>query len=189
MPLSWLVRVGNLYPNLLLPFLLIVSILSSQAISFQIFLHALFPRFPWLTLLPFPSYFNFLNLTYLRTDDHKTAESFEWSYPESSQQCPPYYEERQSTTYQPVLPHTSSRSYNAAPHATLSHLQQNVSMFHNSTKKLVYRNIDKSFLVASKTNPASQLTNHNSLNFFHALPILALTASDAPPQQLNISPG
>ena len=45
-----------------------VRILSSQAISFQILLYALFPRLPWSTLLPFPSYFNFHNLAYLGID-------------------------------------------------------------------------------------------------------------------------
>ena len=58
---------------MLLPFHLIVRILSSQAILFQIFLYALFPRFPWLTLLSFPWYFMLYDLTYLgagiSTDD------------------------------------------------------------------------------------------------------------------------
>ena len=46
----------------------IVCILSSQAISFQIFLYALFPRFPWSTLLSFPWYFMLHDLTYLGAD-------------------------------------------------------------------------------------------------------------------------
>ena len=50
--------------NFFSPFPL-VRILSSQAISFQILFYALFPRFPWSTVLPFPNYFNFHNLTYL----------------------------------------------------------------------------------------------------------------------------
>ena len=65
MPLSRLARVGNLCFNSLSPFLLIIRILSSQAISFQILLYALFPQFPWSILLPFPRYFNFHIFTYL----------------------------------------------------------------------------------------------------------------------------
>ena len=68
MPLSHLARVGNFFFNLLSPFLLIIHIFSSQAISFQILLYALFPQFPWLTLLPYPSYFKLHNLTYLEVD-------------------------------------------------------------------------------------------------------------------------
>ena len=61
-------EVGNFCFNLLLPFLLIICILSLQAILFQILLYALFPRFPWLALLSFPSYFKLHNLTYLGVD-------------------------------------------------------------------------------------------------------------------------
>ena len=68
MPLFRLVGVSNFCSNLLSPFLLIVRILSSQAILFQILLYALFPRFPWSILLPFSSYFNLHNLTYLEID-------------------------------------------------------------------------------------------------------------------------
>ena len=68
MPLSWLARVGNFCFNLLSPFLSIISILSSQAILFPILLYALFPQFPWSTLLPLPSYFKFHNLTCLEVD-------------------------------------------------------------------------------------------------------------------------
>ena len=68
MPLSRLAGVGNFCFNSLSLFLSIVRILSSQAISFQILLYALFPRFPWSTLLPFPSYFKLHNLTYLGVD-------------------------------------------------------------------------------------------------------------------------
>ena len=68
MPLSRLVGVSNICSNSLSPFPSIVRILSSQAISFQVLLYALFPRFPWSTLLLFPSYFNFHNLTYLGID-------------------------------------------------------------------------------------------------------------------------
>ena len=68
MPLSRLARVGNFCFNMLLPFQSIVRILSSQAISFQFFLYALFPQFPWLTLLSFPWYFKLHDLTYLGAD-------------------------------------------------------------------------------------------------------------------------
>ena len=59
---------SNFCSNLLSLFLSIGCILSSQAILLQILLYALFPRFPWSTLLPFSSYFNFHNLTYLGND-------------------------------------------------------------------------------------------------------------------------
>ena len=68
MPLSWLAGVGNFCFNMLSLFHSIVRILSSQAISFQIFLYALFPRFPWSTLLSFPWYFMLHDLTYLGAD-------------------------------------------------------------------------------------------------------------------------
>ena len=68
MPLSRPAAVSNFCSNSLSPFLSIVRILSSQAILFQILLYALFPRFPWSSLLPFPSYFNFQILTYLGID-------------------------------------------------------------------------------------------------------------------------
>ena len=59
---------GDFCFNSLSPFLSFVRILSSQAISFQIPLHALFLRFLPSTLYPFPSYFNYHNLTYLGVD-------------------------------------------------------------------------------------------------------------------------
>ena len=68
MPLSRLAGVGNFFFNMLSPFHSIVRILFSQAISFQIFLYALFPRFPWSTLLSFPWYFMLHDLTYLGAD-------------------------------------------------------------------------------------------------------------------------
>ena len=58
MPLSRVAGVSNFCSKSLSPFLSIVRILSFQAISFQILLYALFPRFLWSTLLPFPSYIN-----------------------------------------------------------------------------------------------------------------------------------
>ena len=68
LPLSRLTGLGNFCFSLLSPFLSIVRILSSQATSFQILLYALFPRFLWSTLLPFPSYFKLHNFTYLGVD-------------------------------------------------------------------------------------------------------------------------
>ena len=64
MPLSWLAGVGNFCSNLVLPFLLIICILFSQAILFQILLYTFFPRIPWSIFLPFPGYVNFHNLRY-----------------------------------------------------------------------------------------------------------------------------
>ena len=68
MSLSRRAGFGNFCFNLLSSFLSIVCILSCQAILFQILLYALFPRFLWSSLLPFPSYFKFHNLTYLGVD-------------------------------------------------------------------------------------------------------------------------
>ena len=68
MPLSRLLGIANFCFNSLSLFLSIVSILSSQAISLQILLYALFPPFPWSTLFPFPSYFKLYDLTYLGID-------------------------------------------------------------------------------------------------------------------------
>ena len=68
MPLSLLAWVGNFYFNLLLPFLTIIRILSSQATLIQILLYKLISWFPWSALLPFPSHFKSHNLTYLGVD-------------------------------------------------------------------------------------------------------------------------
>ena len=68
MLLSRLVGVSNFCFNLLLLFLSIKDILSSQAILFLILLYALFSRFPWSTFLPFPSFFKLHNLMYLGID-------------------------------------------------------------------------------------------------------------------------
>ena len=68
MPLSRLAGVSNFCFNSLSLFLLIVRILFSQAISIQILLYQSSHGFPWLILFPFPSYFNFHNLTCLGID-------------------------------------------------------------------------------------------------------------------------
>ena len=115
MPLSRLAEVDNFCFNLLSPLLSIIRILSSQAISFQI-LYALFQRFPWSTLLPFPSYFNVHNLTYRELISpgmirlYHTVDGFELSYPWSLKYHPPYHEKYQSTPHQPVSPNKSSWS-------------------------------------------------------------------------------
>ena len=67
MPLSRLARVGNFWFNLLFPFLLIVPVLFSNAISFWILLYALFAQFPWSNLF-FTSCFKIFNLTNLKFD-------------------------------------------------------------------------------------------------------------------------
>ena len=59
--LSQLAGVGNFCFNLVPSFPSIVRILSFKARLLQILLYALFPRFSWSTLFPFPSYFNFHN--------------------------------------------------------------------------------------------------------------------------------
>ena len=65
MPLSRLAGVSNFCSSSLALFFSIIRILSFQAISFQLLLYALFPWFPWSTLLSFSSCFNFHNLTQL----------------------------------------------------------------------------------------------------------------------------
>ena len=62
MPLSQLAGVKNFCFNLISPFLSIVRILSSQAISSQLLLYALFPQVSWSIRLLFPSYFKLHNL-------------------------------------------------------------------------------------------------------------------------------
>ena len=127
MRLSRLAGTGNFGSSSLSPFLSIVLILPSQAVSFQIFLYAFFPDFPWSTLLTFPCYFKIHNLTYLWISTHYMTIPLQTalSYPRSSQQHPPCPEEHQSRPYQPVSPNTSSLSYKAVPpHATSLHPQQ-----------------------------------------------------------------
>ena len=68
MPLSQLAVVSNFCSNSLPPFLLIIRILSSEAILLQILLYTLFTRFPWVTLHLFPSNFSLHNLMYLGID-------------------------------------------------------------------------------------------------------------------------
>ena len=54
--------------NSLSPFLWIIRILSSKAISFQILLYAPCLLLSWSAFLPFLCYFNFHDLTYLGID-------------------------------------------------------------------------------------------------------------------------
>ena len=68
MPLSQLAVVSNFCSNSLPPFLLIIRILSSEAILLQILLYTLFTRFPWVTLHLFSSNFSLHNLMYLGID-------------------------------------------------------------------------------------------------------------------------
>ena len=100
MALSWLAGVSNFCSYSLLPFLSIICILSSQAISFQILFYALFISTSitsriWELMSP--------RMTY----DHTTADGFELSYPQPLQQRLPYHKKHQLTPYQPVSHHTS----------------------------------------------------------------------------------
>ena len=119
MLLSRLARLGNFCSNLLSPFLSIVHILSSPVILFQILLYTLFSRFPWSTLPPFPSCLNFHILTYLKHwclhvwHDHTTADDFEISYPQSSQQHPPSI--TKNISRRPINQHVACLT----PHITL----------------------------------------------------------------------
>ena len=108
-----LTEVSNFCSNSLSPFLLMVHILSSQAISFQIFFnHSSTISFS--TLIPFPSYFNFHNLMYLGTNifTHDmiipSQTALNYHIARSSTLHSPYPKEHQSTPYKPVSPHTSS---------------------------------------------------------------------------------
>ena len=92
MPLSWLAGVCKFWSYLLLPFLLIVHILFSQTILFQL-LYTLFPHFPWLTLLPFPIYLNFHVFG-------KTALNYH--IPNLQNNPLPYHEEHQWAPYHPT---------------------------------------------------------------------------------------
>ena len=129
MPLSRLPGVSNFCSNWLSPFLSIVRILSSQAISFQILLYTLSHDFlgrPFFLFLVISISITSRNweLCLHAWHDHTIADGFELSYPQSSQQHPSYHEEHQSTPYQPVSPHTLSRSYDAPPQVTSPHPQQ-----------------------------------------------------------------
>ena len=173
-PLSRLARVGNFCFNLLSLFHSIVRILSFQAISFQILLYALFPRFTYSTLLPF----KFHNFTFLGVD------------------------------VSTILPQTALNNHTFDLHFNTHLILNNSrfpinqshpthhpdhSMLHPMQPRLI-RNSKFPRLItvqhnsSNKINPAASQLTHHSLNFFHALPILELTASDAPPLQLIISP-
>ena len=104
MPLFWLAGFSNFCSNLLLPFISIVRILSSQDKSFvthsshdwlcrPFFLSQLFQ-------LSWPRVFR--NWCLHALHDHTTADGFKLSHPQSSQQHPSYPKEHQSTSYQPV---------------------------------------------------------------------------------------
>lgn len=68
MPLSWLTGAGNFCFKFFWPFFSIAPMLFFQVTSFQIFLYALFSRFPWSNLLPFTSYSK-LHKLHVLTDD------------------------------------------------------------------------------------------------------------------------
>ena len=187
MPLFQLAGVENFCFNLLLQFLSIVCILSSQAILFQIFLHALFPQFPLSTLLPFTNYFKLHNLMYLEVDvliDDMTIPL---------QTALNYIFDLYNKTH-PIHKNISrSHSINQ------SHLTHHTdhTMLHPMQPQLIHKSKFPCFATVQQNWSNTTLiifpccfkgkpylpTNKtlNSLNYFHALPILALTASGAPP--------
>ena len=128
MPLPWLAGVSNFCSNLLSPFLLIVLILSSQAILSQILLYTLFTQFPWLTLLAFPCYFasitwHIWELMYpCMTWPHHHRQL--WIISSIFTTKHTLSRRTSVNTLSSVSPHTSSGSYDAPPHTTLPHLQQ-----------------------------------------------------------------
>ena len=160
MSLFELARVGNFCFNLLEPVITIVFILSSQGI-FQIILYALFLRFPWSILLPFPSYLNFHNL-YLGvdvlTDDMTIPSQTDFAPVNLDKKRSPYFKKTSVDTLSTSLtPHTSSWSFQL-PHTTSPHSRQYVP-------------------------PPHYFPTNIPLNFwnFYALPIIVLTTSDTPP--------
>ena len=186
MPLSRLAGVGNFCFNLLSPFLPMVHIIFSLAILFQILLYALCRRSPWSTLLPLPRYLKLHNLTYLgahvSTDDMTATSQMALNYhifdlhnnthliPKKfsrytiDQSHPTYHPDQ--TTLRPIQPRLIRNS--KFPRFTT--VQQNWS---NTT----LLNLSRCF----KGKPCFPTnTPLNCLNF-HALPIFAFTASDAPP--------
>ena len=108
MPLPQPDKIDNFCFNLVLPFLSIICMLFSQAISLHILLYAIFPQFSFVNLSHFssqlfqvPSHHAFASWCIDRWYDHTTTESFELSYLWSSQQHLPYLKDYQSTHYQP----------------------------------------------------------------------------------------
>ena len=183
MPLSWLAGVGNFCFNAPSSFLSIVRILSSQAISFQILLYALFPRFPWSTLLSFPSYFNFHNLTYLGID----VSTHDMTIPPQTDLNYDILDLRnnshpitKSVSRHPInKPHPTHHPDHTTLHPTQPRLIGNSKFPRFTTVQQNWSNIFPCCFKDKPCFPAN--TARNSLNFFHALPILALTASDVPP--------
>ena len=121
MPLSRLDDVRNFCFNSLSPFLSIVSILSSQPISFRILLL-------WSILLPFPSYFNFHNFTYLGINDSTHGMTI---LPQTTLNY--HYIDLHNSTH-PIMrnisrhsikqPHPIHHPDHTMPHATLPRSQQ-----------------------------------------------------------------
>ena len=193
MPLSWLAWVSNFCSNSLSPFISIIRILSSQAISFQILLYTLFPWFPWLTLLPFPSLFNFHNLTYLGTD----VSTHEITIP--PQMALNYQILNYHNNTHPITKNISRHPINQShpthypDHMTLHPTQPRLickSKFPRFT--IVQQNWSNTTLInlpyCFKDKPASRLTHHlTSWTFFTHYQFLH-SASDAPPKQIIISP-
>ena len=114
MLLSRLAGAGNFYFNSFLPFLSVVSVLSCQAMSFQILFCELFPGFPWSTFF-FSQLFQFFklhNLTCLginvSTHNMTIHRRQLWIISSVFTTTPILSKEYQSTPYQPVLPHTSA---------------------------------------------------------------------------------
>ena len=175
MPLSRLAGVSNFCPNLLSPFLSIVRILSSQAMSFQILLCALVLRFPWSTFFPLPSYFNFHNFKYLGIDVSTHDMTM---LPQTTNLY--------SNTH-PITENTSRHSINLShpthhpDHTRLDPTQPRLilnSKFPRFT--IAQQNWSNTTLInlprCFKDKPCFPTnTPLNSLNFFNALPILALT--------------
>ena len=184
MPLSWLVKVSNFCSILLSPFLLIVWFLSSQAISFQIFFYTLFPWFPWSAFLPFPV----ISTSVTSCIWELMAPCMAWSY-----HCRQLWNISSIFTTTPTLSwktsvgtlstdswHPVNQSLPTYyPDYTTLHPTQH-RLIHNSNFPL-FTKIQQNWSNTTLINPL------NSLNFCQALPILALTTSDAPPQQLIIS--
>ena len=156
--------------NSLSPFLSIVSIVSSQAILFQILLYAFFPRFPWSTLLPFPSYFKLDVLTDKMTITPQTALIYIFDHNINTQPIP-----------KDISRHPTDQSHRThyPDHAMLLPTQPQLI---RDSKCSSFTTVQQIFPLCFKDKLCFPTNTYlHSLNFFHTLPILALTGSDAPP--------
>ena len=185
MPLSRQARVNDFALIRSRHFLRSYTSLSYQAIWFQNLLYAFSPRFPWSTLLLFPSYFNFHNLTYLGIDVF-THDMI----------IPP------QTVFNYHILNLQNNTHLITKNISLCTINQSHPTHHpdytilrpaqpcliRNSKFPCFTTVQQNWSYTTLTNIPhcfkacfASNTPLNSLNFFCALPILALTVLDAPP--------